>query len=294
MLKYLLKSPEAAWAAVSPAPAKAENLKIKYLGTAGFILSDSNRSLVLDPFISRPNLWQTFTQPLLSDPALVKHYIPDADEVLIGHAHYDHILDAAEVCKQTGARLIGSQASVMYGRSAGLPEQQMHATQGRDVIHCGSWQVIGLPSIHGKALFGRIPLPGDMIEPPPYPPKFHQLRHGLVLNWWIDTGQLRVVHIDSADFIEQELQGKHADIVCLCAIGRKYRPNYVKDVVRLLKPKYIIPCHWDSMVTPIDAPAQLLPGVNIAEFLDEIKACGVIPLFMPILGELYFEQNDSS
>ena len=294
MLKYLLKAPEAAWAAVSPAPAKAENLKIKYLGTAGFILSDNNRTLVLDPFISRPSLWQTFTQPLSSDPVLVKHYIPDADEVLIGHAHYDHILDAAEVCKQTGARLIGSQASVMYGRSAGLSEQQMYETKGREVICCGKWQVIGLPSIHGKALFGRVPLSGDMTVPPPYPPKFHQLRHGLVLNWWIDTGQLRVVHIDSADFIEQELQGKQADIVCLCAIGRKYRPNYVKDVVRLLKPKYIIPCHWDSMVTPIGDVPQLLPGVNIPEFIEEIKACGVIPLFMPILGELYFEQNDSS
>ena len=291
MLKYILKAPEAVWAATSPAPAKAENLKIKYLGTAGFILSDNNRSLVLDPFISRPSLWQTFTQPLASDPVLVKHYIPDADEVLIGHAHYDHILDAAEVCKQTGARLIGSQASVMYGRSAGLPDQQMQATQGREVIHCGSWQVIGLPSIHGKALFGRVPLPGDMTVPPPYPPKFHQLRHGLVLNWWIDTGQLCVVHIDSADFIEQELQGKHADIVCLCAIGRKYRPNYVKDVVRLLRPKYIIPCHCDSMLTPIDDVPQLLPGVNIPEFIEEIKACGVIPLFMPILGELYFEQK---
>lgn len=293
MLKYLLKAPDVAWAAASPAPAKAENLKIKYLGTAGFILSDANRTLVLDPFISRPSLWQTFTQPLSSDPALVKHYIPDADEVLIGHAHYDHILDAAEVCKQTGARLIGSQASVMYGCSAGLPEQQMQVTQGREVIHCGAWQVIGLPSIHGKALFGRVPLAGDMTTPPPYPPKFHQLRHGLVLNWWIDTGQLRVVHIDSADFIEQELQGRQADIVCLCAIGRKYRPNYVKDVVRILKPKYIIPCHWDTMVTPIDAPPQLLPGVNIAEFLDEIKACGVVPLFMPILGELYFDQSKS-
>ncbi|USA46538.1 MBL fold metallo-hydrolase [Acinetobacter sp. C26M] len=291
MLKYLLKAPEAAWAAASPAAAKAENLKIKYLGTAGFILSDSNRTLVLDPFISRPNLWQTLTQPLCSDPALVKHYIPYADEVLIGHAHYDHILDAPELCKQTGARLIGSEASLMYGRSAGLLEQQMQATQGREVIHCGEWQVVGLPSIHGKALFGRIPLPGDMTTPPPFPPKFHQLRHGLVLNWWIDTGQLRVVHIDSADFIEQELQGRQADIVCLCAIGRKYRPNYVKDVVRLLKPKYIIPCHWDTMVTPIDAPPQLLPGVNIPEFIEEIKACGVVPLFMPILGELYFDQS---
>jgi hypothetical protein len=112
-----------------------------------------------------------------------------------------------------------------------------------------------------------------MTTPPPYPPKFHHLRHGQVFNWWINTGHLRVVHIDSADFIEQELQGRQADIVCLCAIGRKYRPNYVKDVVRLLKPKYIIPCHWDTMVTPIDQPPKLLPGVNIPEFLEEIKAC---------------------
>ena len=94
MLKYLLKAPEAGWAAASPAQATVENLKIRYLGTAGFILSDQHRTVVLDPFISRPSLWQTFTQPLLSDPALVRQYIPQADEVLIGHAHYDHILDA--------------------------------------------------------------------------------------------------------------------------------------------------------------------------------------------------------
>ena len=294
MLKYLLKAPEAGWAAASPAQATVENLKIRYLGTAGFILSDQHRTVVLDPFISRPSLWQTFTQPLLSDPALVRQYIPQADEVLIGHAHYDHILDAPEVCKLSGARLIGSQASLMYGRSAGLFEQQMLETKGRETIDCGKWQVVGLPSIHGKALFGRVPLPGDMTTPPPYPPKFHHLRHGQVFNWWIHTGKLSVVHIDSADFIEQELQGRQAYIVCLCAIGRKYRPNYVKDVVQLLKPKYIIPCHWVTMLTPIDQPPKLLPGVNIPEFLEEIKACGVVPLFMPILGELYFDQNNES
>lgn len=294
MLKYLLKTPDIAWSATSPALANTENLTIKYLGTAGFILSDLNRTVVLDPFISRPTLWHTLTQPLLSDPILVQQYIPRADDVLIGHAHYDHILDAPEVCKQTGARLIGSQASLMYGRSAGLSEQQMLETKGREIVECGKWQVVGLPSIHGKALFGRVPLPGDMTTPPPYPPKFHHLRHGQVFNWWISTGKLSVVHIDSADFIEQELQGRLADIVCLCAIGRKYRPNYVKDVVRLLKPKYIIPCHWDTMVTPIDQQPQLLPDVNIPEFLGEIKACGVVPLFIPILGELYFDQSKST
>ena len=58
--------------------------------------------------------------------------------------------------------------------------------------------------------------------------------------------------------------------------------------------KYIIPCHWDTMLTPIDQPPKLLPGVNIPEFLEEIKASGVEPLFMPILGELYFDQNNES
>ena len=48
------------------------------------------------------------------------------------------------------------------------------------------------------------------------------------------------------------------------------------------------------MLTPIDQPPKLLPGVNIPEFLDEIKASGVEPLFMPILGELYFDQNNES
>lgn len=84
MLKYLLKTPDIAWSATSPALANTENLTIKYLGTAGFILSDRNRTVVLDPFISRPTLWHTLTQPLLSDPILVQQYIPHADDVLIG------------------------------------------------------------------------------------------------------------------------------------------------------------------------------------------------------------------
>ena len=289
MRNFLFKSVKSEWIAQSPASNEDHHFKMTYLGTAGFILSNADRTLVLDPFITRPSLWQTFTQPLISDPNLVKRLIPHADDVLIGHAHYDHILDAPEICQQTGARLIGSKATLMYGKSAGLKDAQMLEVQGHEIINSGSWQIKALPSIHGKALFGKIPLPGDMTEPPPFPPKFNQLRHGQVLNWWIDTGKLKIVHIDSADFLEQHLGTVKADIVCLCAIGRKYRPHYVRDVINLLQPKYIVPCHWDTMMTPIDAEPKLLPGVDIEGFLEEIKSCGVIPLFTPILGELYFK-----
>lgn len=266
----------------------AGGLQLTYLGTAGFILHDARRTIVLDPYLSRPGLLETLTAPLHANPTLLARHIPHADEVLIGHAHYDHILDAPALCKMTGARLIGSRAACNVGRAAGLPEAQLRETQGREEITCGEWTVRGLPSRHGKAILGRVPFPGDMTEPPPWPPRLHQLKHGLVLNWLVDTGHLRIVHIDSAEFINAELQGIQADVVCLCAIGRHHRPGYVRDVVQLLRPRWIIPCHWDTMMTPYEAEPQCIPGVDLQGFLDEIRAAGVEPVLMPLGGRQHF------
>lgn len=270
-------------------PADLEpHVTLRYLGTAGFVIENAERAVVLDPFVSRPTLLGTFTARLDSDEALVRRTIPRADDVLVGHAHYDHILDAPRVCATTGARLIGSRATCMVGRAAGLPEAQLLETRGREDLASGPWTLRGLPSIHGKALFGRIPLPGDLVAPPPWPPRLRDLRHGDVLNWIVDTGGVRIAHVDSADVLRDELEGRSADVVCLCAIGRRYRPGYVRDVVETLRPKVIVPCHWDTMITPIDAPAELLPTVDLPGFVQEIRDHGVEPRLVPLLGSLGF------
>lgn len=260
-------------------------VRIRYLGTAGFVISDARRTLVLDPFVTRPDPVTTLTRRLTPHTTRIARHIPQADDVLVGHAHYDHILDAPDLCRMTGARLIGSRASVMVGRAAGLPEHQLLETLGNEDIPSGSWTVRGLPSRHGKAVAGRVPLPGDIPVPPPWPARLAQLRHGLVLNWWVDTGALRVVHIDSADFINEELDGLEADVVCLCAIGRKYRPNYARDVISRLRPRWVIPCHWDTMITPVEHEPDMIPGVDLPGFLEEIRAEGAEPLLTPMLGE---------
>lgn len=260
-------------------------IELTYLGTAGFVIESSDRALVLDPFVTRSNLWHTVTRPLVPDPELIRRVIPRADDVVIGHSHFDHILDAPDLCRQTGARLIGSPDTMMVGRAVGLPEAQMVATKGREDIASGSWTVRGFPSRHGK-VFGRIPLPGNITVPPPWPARMRDLPHGLVLNWLVDTGGLRIMHVDSADYICEELRGLKVDVVCLCAVGRQYRPNYVKEIVELLEPRWIVPCHWDTMMTPIDAEPDLIPGVDLPGFLDEIREAGCEPLLMPILGRL--------
>lgn len=283
-----LKRPDPDWYTTGPEtrPASDTVIEVTYLGTAGFILKGQGRTVVLDPYVSRPGP-TALLSPLVPDAALIRATLPEADDVLVGHAHYDHILDAPDLCKQTGARLIGSRSTIMVGRAAGLPEAQLRATDGHEDIPSGHWTIRGLPSRHGK-VFGRIPFPGDIDSPPAWPPRMAELKHGLVLNWVVDTGGLKVVHIDSADFINEELQGEQADIVCLCAIGRKYRPGYVKEVVELLKPRWIIPCHWDTMMTPLHAEPDLIPTVDLPGFLQEIRDAGCEPLLVPIRGKLYF------
>lgn len=262
---------------------KEAALQLTYFGTAGFRVENAEHTLVIDPYITRPGLWTTAFRRLVPNKALIEATIPHADDVLIGHAHFDHILDAPHVCHHTGARLIGSPSACQVGRAAGLPESQLVETVGREDIRSGPAVVRGLPSRHGK-IYGRIPLPGKIEEPPAWPPRYRALRCGLVLNWHITMAGLRIVHIDSADFVDEELDGLQADVVCLCAVGRQSRPNYVETVVEKLKPRYILPCHWDWFFTPYHKEPKCLPGVDIPGFIREIEAVGVTPIVLPFGG----------
>jgi len=265
-------------------PSADAPLSLRYLGTAGFVFEGGDHTLVVDPFITRPGLFATGLKRLVPDDALVAEVIPHADDVIIGHAHHDHILDAPSVCHRTGARLIGSVDACNVGRAAGLPESQLVATEGREDIATGPGLVRGLPSRHGRVYFNRVTLPGNISEPPQWPPRFRDLRHGLVLNWYIELAGVRVVHVDTADLIDEELHGVECDVLCLCAIGRKYRPGYVETAVGMLKPKWVVACHWDWFFTPYRADPKLLPGVDLPGFCKEIEAAGSTPVVLPFDG----------
>lgn len=267
-----------------------EDLNLRYLGTAGFVLTGGQRTVVIDPYVSRPGLRATAFSPLVPDAELIAELIPRADEVLIGHSHFDHVLDAPVLCQQTGARFIGSVDACNVARAAGLPEEQLVQTEGREDIPCGSATVRALPAAHGRVYLGRVTLPGRITEPPSWPPRMKALPHGQVFNWLVDIGGLRVVHVDSAEFFREELaplaEDGGADVVCLCAIGRAWRPRYVEECVELLRPKIIVACHWDWFFTPWGTPPRLLPYVDLPGFVGEIEAAGVEAVVLPFDGEL--------
>jgi L-ascorbate metabolism protein UlaG (beta-lactamase superfamily) len=258
---------------------------MKYLGTAGFVLSAQGHHVVLDPYLTRHPISRLLAGPLASDSALVARHVPRAHDVFVGHAHFDHVLDAPDLCLRTGARLIGSSAVCNVGRAAGLPEAQLVETRGREDVPSGPFRVRGLPSRHGKVLFGRVPLPGDIPKPPSWPARMGELRHGLVLNWHVRVDGFSLIHIDSADFLAHELHGLRADFVCLCAAGWQTRPRLVEELVDILKPRYVMPCHWDTMITHAERPARVLPGLELPRMLATIRAAGATPLLLPPLAQ---------
>lgn len=92
----------------------ARGLNIRWLGTAGFEISDDDTTILLDPFVTRPSVEDSFNpfKPLRVDTGAVDKYVlkpiqaskPTPAEgmrkikaILISHTHDDHVLDAPYV-----------------------------------------------------------------------------------------------------------------------------------------------------------------------------------------------------
>lgn len=263
------------------------SLTIRFLGTAGFVFEGDGRTIVVDPYVTRPGVAKHLFK-LRPNRSLVEELYPRADDVLVGHAHSDHILDAPLICQLRGARFISSKSACIIARAAGVPEEQIRCTQGNEWISAGSGRLKGIPSLHGIAKIGPlkgVPLPGPVADDFVWPARVAKFREGEVLDWHIELAGRSIVHIDSANFKEDQLEGIQADVLCLCAAGWKHRPNYVQWAIEKIKPKYVIPCHWDSFLRPYHSRAKLMPGVDLDGFVSEIKKHGISPVVLPLGGE---------
>lgn len=71
-------------------------IKITYLGTGGFLIERGQRAILTAPFFSNNSLWRVGVWKLDVRENSISRYTPNlknAQAILVGHAHYDHLLD---------------------------------------------------------------------------------------------------------------------------------------------------------------------------------------------------------
>lgn len=255
-------------------------VELRWLGAAGFALRAGQRTLAIDPYLSRPGPRALLTRPLQPDTTRLRAELPQCDVVLVGHTHFDHALDAPTLALQTGARLVGSTDLAWLARAAGVPQEQVVPCAGLEEVELPGGRAIPLPSRHGRVYLGRVPLPGRITAPPAWPPRLRSMPHGQVFTWWVEWQGLRLAHVDSADYDTALLQGRSVDLLCLCAIGRRHRPGYTEEILRALRPRWVVACHWEDFFAPFGAPARQLPAVDLPGFVQEIRRAGAEPVVL--------------
>ena len=102
-------------------------VNFKWFGTNGWEITFGNKTILIDPWFNR--FESGFLQNKLkmdavlpTDTTLIDQHVSKADQILIGHGHWDHMADVPYIAKKTGAMVIGSESHANLMRAAGVPE----------------------------------------------------------------------------------------------------------------------------------------------------------------------------
>lgn len=183
---------------------------IRWLGHSAFEIIVDKKVILVDPFLTG------------NPKAAVKASdITRADIVCVTHDHSDHLGDAIEICKRTGATFVG------------VYELGTHA-QAQGVAEVAAINIGATHEVKGIKI--------TMVQ------AFHSAERGAPVGFVLDVGKARIYHAgDTGLFSDMRTIGRlyRPDIVCL-PIGGYYTmgAQEAAEAVGILMPKIVIPMHY--------------------------------------------------
>jgi L-ascorbate metabolism protein UlaG (beta-lactamase superfamily) len=252
----ILDAYDALW--LPPADGATGQVRITSLGVSTLLIDDGESAFMVDGFFSRPGLFKVAATRLSPDhgriaAGLKRVGVEQLMAVLVVHSHYDHVMDAPEVARRTGALLVGSTSTANVGRGAGLPEDRIVAVEGDAAMRFGKFVVTMVKSRHfphGKAM-------GEISEPLEVPARAMAYQEGGSYSIHVahESGSLLIQ--GSAGYIEGALANMPAD-VALLGIGllgskdQQYMHSYWHETVQAVGARRVIPIHWDDFFKPLE------------------------------------------
>ncbi len=266
------------WFRADPRPADDVGLAVQWLGTAGFRVLSGGHHVWLDPHLSRHSLGELALSKIEPRLDRIQADVDVAHAVAVGHSHFDHALDAPAVARLHGARVYGSSDTLNWCRGYGVPETQLTELHGNgESFGEGPFALRAFKSAHSPLFAGRVPLPGRIDQLLQGPAHYTRWRVGLTFGLHLQCTAGSVYHLGSSNLVEAELAGIQADVLLCCTIGRQSVRDFTRRAVAALRPKVVVPCHWDPFWTPIDGLPRQIPSNDLAGFLREVAACPDAP-----------------
>ena len=246
----------------------ALGINFKWFGTDGWEVSFGNRTILFDPYFARiPTgfLSGKFDPktPLKSDPALMDQHVKKADQILIGHGHWDHLMDIPYIAKKTSAMVIGSESHANLLRAYGVPEGQIVQVKGGEHMQFDGYTIEVFPSLHSMGPTKKFAVPGHRASVPEEPKTVGDLPEGDSLCYVITVADRHSVFLmSSANFIERAITGIRPDVALVASIFSNQIHDFTPRLLKALNyPKVILPTHWDNFERPYAEGAHDLRDV---------------------------------
>jgi len=193
--------------------------KIRWLGHSGFEIELMNKIVLVDPWLDGNSL-----APMRAAD------LKKADIVCVTHDHADHLGDAIQICKQTGATFVGIYELSVYAQEEGVKE-----TIG---INIG-----GTVDVKGMRI--------SMVQ------AFHSSTRGAPTGFIIKAEGKTIYHAgDTSLFGDMRIIGEiHRPDIALIPIGGYYTMGLLEaaEAVKLIKAAIVIPMHYQTF--PVLAPS---------------------------------------
>jgi L-ascorbate metabolism protein UlaG (beta-lactamase superfamily) len=276
-------------AQASPPAATGNQVVLKYLGAAGWEISDGTTTILIDPYVSRINGppppgghgvpgdtrkaygWDDIATP---DIAAIDARIHRAEYVLVTHTHYDHVMDVPHIALKTHAAIIGTESTENVMRAYGVPEDQLLTVRGGEDYEFGTFSLRVIPSIHSpldhKRYFSSDTAPSTLKAPLTLT-QIHP--EGGTLAYLIRFDGHQILAFGGMNYIEREIEGLEPDVVLVGAgASRKEIYDYSGRLMRALHdPAIVLPTHWDNFLAPYEFSQQ--PNLDaLQSFVKEIAA----------------------
>jgi L-ascorbate metabolism protein UlaG (beta-lactamase superfamily) len=251
-------------------------MKVTSFGTTTLLFDDGTDQILFDAHLTRPSLKAYIsgscpTNTELVDEKLKLHHVDRLKAIFVSHTHHDHVLDASYIAKKTGAVIYGSRSAMNVARGSDVPENQMVQFERDQTYHVGNYSITVIASLHSKPTILNNDLGETIDEPLKQPARLRDYKEGGSYDFYVEAHGKKYMIRPSFNYIENQMDGYEADVLFLGTAGlakadEETERKFFAETAGKLKPKLIIPLHWDNFFSSLRKPAKgMIPVVEKTE-----------------------------
>lgn len=189
-----------------------------FIGHGTHLLDIDGHKVLIDPYLA-------------DNPATdVSPKTVEVDTILVSHGHGDHVGDAVRLAKRTGAKVIANHEIIGWLGKKGVPQAQLHGQHiGGGFRHPFGYVKLTIAE-HGSQL------PDGS-------------NGGNPAGFLITTGGKKIYFAcDTGLFYSMKLYGEEGIDLAVLPIGDNFTmgPDDALRAVKLLTPKLVVPCHYNT------------------------------------------------